>query len=93
MAERQVRREALFYGFNLEEHVSADGLLRHLAPLCCRRRMAGMPGADPAFDLALAFDDRLRFRSLSCLGQSMSRLPAGCSHDFRHSHLGAIGPI
>src|SRR4028118_1978879 len=28
MGERQVRQEALFYGFNLEEHVPADHLLR-----------------------------------------------------------------
>jgi transposase len=28
MGERQVRQEALFYGFRLEEHVPADHLLR-----------------------------------------------------------------
>jgi hypothetical protein len=28
MGERQVRQEALFYGFSLGEHVSADHLLR-----------------------------------------------------------------
>ena len=28
MGERQVRQEALFYGFSLEEHVPADHLLR-----------------------------------------------------------------
>ncbi len=28
MGERQVRRETLFYGFSLEEHVPADHLLR-----------------------------------------------------------------
>ncbi len=28
MGERQVRQEALFYGFSLQEHVPADHLLR-----------------------------------------------------------------
>ncbi len=28
MGERQVRQEALFYGFSLEEHVPAEHLLR-----------------------------------------------------------------
>ncbi len=28
MGKRQVRQEALFYGFSLEEHVPADHLLR-----------------------------------------------------------------
>jgi transposase len=31
MGERQVRREALFYSFSLEEHVPADHLLRAIA--------------------------------------------------------------
>src|ERR671933_209774 len=30
MGERQVRQEALFYGFSLEEHVPADHLLRSI---------------------------------------------------------------
>jgi transposase len=57
MGERQVRQEALFYGFSLEEHVPADHLLRSIDRFVelteIRRQLEpyysaiGRPSADP----------------------------------------------
>jgi transposase len=57
MGERQVRQEALFYGFSLEEHVPADHLLRSIDRFVelteIRRQLEpyysaiGLPSVDP----------------------------------------------
>lgn len=57
MAERQIRQEALLYGFSLDEHVPADHLLRsidHFVELSDIRRqlesfysVIGRPAVDP----------------------------------------------
>ena len=57
MGEREVRQEALFYGFNLDDHVPADNLLRsidHFVELSDIRRQLepfysaiGRPSIDP----------------------------------------------
>ena len=57
MGERAVRQEALFYGFNLDDHVPADHLLRSIDRFVelsdIRRQLApyysaiGRPSIDP----------------------------------------------
>ncbi len=63
MGERQVRQQALFYGFRLEEHVPADHLLRALGRFVgmseIRRQLErfcsaiGRPSVDPELTIRM----------------------------------------
>ena len=63
MGERAVRREALFCGFNLDEHVPADHLLRFIGRFVelsdLRRQLApcysaiGRPSIDPELTIRM----------------------------------------